>query len=202
MRSQVASAAMLSALQRLRRRLQAVAEHPQQLRHCLMADRIVLLAQGLGKMACALRGPAQRRHRVASRVRINEPLQSLKHGRRHFRNPLAATAHFAYLAGRQRLPMQFLQTLVNRWPLKPGCACHGRHPAVTEMLGIRSRNESSLTLVQMLRFASRHRPRLEHRCDVVLSVAVTPPQPRKRPHLIVNHHPGFDPCLSGCLPIR
>jgi hypothetical protein len=106
--------------------LQTVARRRQQFRHQLPADLMPHTLQARRQLADTLRGPAQRRHRIARRRGLHQPLEIGQEGRIFVERPLATAARTSNPVGRQRaFRRQLLKPALNRGIGDSGRA---RHP--------------------------------------------------------------------------
>ena len=94
---------MLVALQGLGVGLQAVAGLVQQPLHQRRRRPMALPTQLVGQRAQRLAGPAQRRHRITPRLRLDQRIQRLDQARVQFLGPFAAPARGAGAAHLQGL---------------------------------------------------------------------------------------------------
>lgn len=145
---------MLRAFQRLAVGLQAVAQFVQQFCDPYMTDRMPLRTQRLGQRACALAGPAQRRIRIATAQRFDQPLQIAAQRRIEAFGALApATGATHPSTGRAAQPrlVQLPAAPADKTARQPRRRCHRRDAAPTQRLRFGRRPQPPLPLIQMLR---------------------------------------------------
>src|SRR6266481_2854207 len=169
---------MLTALAGLARRLQTVVELRQKVTDAPLADFVALFGQLLRQPRRALAGPSQRRLRVASGRRLNQPVKVTQKCRILVDQLLAPAALDAdpALAGaadrgrrercqRRRRRSQFLQTGIDRRSRYADGLRHRAHPTPTKSARLNSRPQTQRRLVQATRqhpVLVRDRPSITH----------------------------------------
>ena len=138
----------------------------QQLANHRVADLVAELFQFSRKPAQALTGPAQRRHRIASRAGLDQPIQVLEQSRirraQRFA-PASATANGARRCRRRRL--KIFQAPPDRARRYARHTRDRRYPAIPRRLGLRSGEQATLSLVEVrqdCRLAPTQRIFIEH----------------------------------------
>src|SRR3954451_23821508 len=157
-------------LARLAVALQAELLLVQQLTNQGAADTVAHGGQGLRQLRQALAGPAQRRHRIAARVRLDQRQQIAKQ-RGILRHPLlAAATGTADTARVKHLRChQFLQAPADCAGSNSGGPRQCRDAAIAGCLGFRRREHPPATLVQVLRrrgVAFANRGDLDHQSAI------------------------------------
>ena len=124
--------------------LQAEAGRVEQPPHGSRAQFVALLSQCLRQFVRALARPAQRRHRVATGARLDQPFQALEQFRIGLGQPLAPTSRAAQsrrhgCIGFELSNPQLGQAFADRLARHPCGAAHRAHtaPAISLRLGRR-----------------------------------------------------------------
>jgi hypothetical protein len=183
---------MLLAFQRLSGALQAEATAAKKVAHGGRGDRMALRGQLGGQMPQRLRRPAQRRHRISPRVRLDQ----FQQGRRQLRvvrgDRLTSSAGSPRSPGRQRLlaGVQLAHAAAHRGGADPGRIRDRGHAPVSQQPGLAGQRHPLLPLVQM---RQQHlEPGRELTADLVVDAHSRSSTP----------HPGNDSLIpdgpSGC----
>ena len=141
---------MLLALQSLHGTLKTVAQDLQELRDGLVTHGVTATAERRSKMTGALGRPAQRRHGIASRHRVDEFFKTLEYSRRGLLDAFTPAAFAPGSSRCQRLFTQLSQSLVNGRPRETRRTSDDRDTTSAKLFGIRGGDETSLTFIQML----------------------------------------------------
>ena len=129
---------MRGALAGLAVRLQAVSRRGQQFGHQLPADGMAHSLQGVGQLAHALGGPAQRRLRIARGSRLHQPLEIREQGGIFVQGALAPAARAPHASrGGARPRRQLVQPAPHRGICDPRRAGHRADPAPPGRLRLR-----------------------------------------------------------------
>ena len=123
----------------------------------------------------ALAGPAQRRHRIAARVRLHHRQQIGQKGWVLVHERLVAPARAADTRGSELIRRrQFSQAPSDRTRGDPGCLRHRGNPAIPSGAGFRRGEDTSPSLVQVCRKSQKaltNRGDINHRSGVAMPTA-------------------------------
>jgi hypothetical protein len=142
---------MLLARQRLGRALKTEAALPQQAAHRRRGNRMALFGQLGGQMPQRLRRPAQRRHRITPRVRLDQ-LQQRRRQLRVMRGdrPTSSAGPPRSSDRQQLLPgVQLAHATAHRRGADPGRIRHRGYAPVAQQPGLAGQRQPLLPLVQM-----------------------------------------------------
>jgi hypothetical protein len=196
---------MGAALDRLVRRLQAVAAGAEELPHLLRAQRVATRGQFLGELPRALRRPSQRRHRIAARHRSDQRFERSHQLGIVFldRRPTSTWSSDVHDLFGAHAAAKFISAGANRRARHPCRALNHRDSSVAELgLGARPKpphpfvhhRRQSLELAPDLSFVCHadHRSRFDRAVDPCPPAAnqVVPEQGLR----------SRDPCASRCDP--
>jgi hypothetical protein len=124
---------MIAAFPRLAVALQAVAELAQELGDDVWADVVAHILQGDRKLLEALRGPQQRRHRIAARGRFEQILEILEQCRILLGLGFATATGPAYSTLACRAPLlDLIDAAIDRGSRNAGHFRHQRDAAVPQ----------------------------------------------------------------------
>ena len=140
-------------------RVETIGSHFQ-LSKISVADLVPELAQFVRKAAQALARPAQRRHRIAARIGLDQRVQGVEKTGIRFTQRFAAPARPAYaIKRRRRRRFQFLQPPSNRAGGHPRHPRHRGYAAISRRTSFRRNEKPALTFIQLRRY--RRMARLE-----------------------------------------
>jgi hypothetical protein len=124
----------------------------EQFAHNRVTDRVTKRAQLCRQAALALAGPTQRRHRIATFVRRDQPQQIIHKTRISHNQPFPPTAGPPNAINRQVGPeCQFLQAAADRAGRDTRCPCYSRDPTMPGSTRLNGSERSSPALVQVRR---------------------------------------------------
>jgi hypothetical protein len=138
--------------------LQRVALLTKQPPHGVIRDLKSLRAKRVGKLPGGLGGPAQRRLRVATRVRVDQGVQRGQQARLALCQPLGPTTGAAHPAVRVGRVVQFVHAGVHRRAGQSPDAGHARAAAVARRPGGRAGQRAALLSVRWGRSGRTVRP--------------------------------------------
>src|ERR1035437_8244313 len=152
---------MVATLQHLAWRLQAILELLQQPRHGPIRDLMTLRLERRRQLAGALARPAQGRHGIATRRRLDQRFQIPQQRRvMHLAGHAPTTAPSAAFAVRHRR-VQCSERRVHGRARDLRCAGHLGHAAMSERTGLRRKHQPTLAFIQ-LRQNRRQLARQDH----------------------------------------
>ena len=137
------------ALDRLGVALQAEPLGPQQVTNGVGADPVTLAGQLARQRAGRLRGPPQRRHRIASLLRLHQGQQRREQPRIHVGHALAPPARPARPAQRPGARVQLIHAQRHRGLADSGGPGHQPDPAMPQRTGLSTHQQPPLPLIQM-----------------------------------------------------
>src|SRR5208282_3899213 len=144
---------IVGALARLAVGLQAELLLLKQFANHRVADLVPKLAQFVRKAAQALAGPAQRRHRIAARVGLDQCVQVVEKTGIRFTQRFAAPARPTYAIDRRRgRRFQFLQPPSDRAGGDPRHPRHRGYAAISRRTGFSRDEKPALTFIQLRRY--------------------------------------------------
>ena len=137
---------MVAAFHRLGWCLQAIPGLVQQGAHHALADRVSLLMQDMGELTRAFARPAQRRHRIATGVGIDQSFQ-VPHQRGVVLATLLPSAACLSNA-RSGGVLQFIHAPLDSWTRDARCPRHTGDAATPQRACLRRQEQAALLLVQ------------------------------------------------------
>src|SRR6202042_1522643 len=144
---------IVGALARLAVGLQAELLLLQQFANHRVADLVPKLAQFVRKAAQALAGPAQRRHRIAARVGLDQRVQVVEKTGIRFTQRFAAPTRPRSATGRRRgRRFQFLHPPSDRAGGAPRHPRHRGYAAISRRTSFRRDEKPALTFIQLRRY--------------------------------------------------
>jgi hypothetical protein len=138
-----------------------------------------------GQAPGRLRGPPQRRHRVALLVRLHQTQQGRPQSRVQVRGPLAASAAPEYPPQRCLAGIQFSHPARDSAFSYSGCAGHEPDPAMAQRPRLRSYRQTALPFIEVRQ--QRLELRSQGRVDPLRSPCTT----------TTSHRDGSDGLFSG-----